>query len=147
MAGSHSTRRNTCPFRIKPCLGQLSENSVQSVSKDRCDVLHDDVAGSNRANDSHEFVKETAPSALLDAGLLTCGADVLAGESTANNVSCSLCGVEGCDVAMDGCVGEVLGKNALAVGLPFNELNGLEAAEPLGGKRKAADAAEGVDDA
>lgn len=130
MAGSHSTRRYTCPLRIKPCRGQLSENSVQSVSKDRCDVLHDDVARSNCANDTHEFVKETAPSALLDAGLLACGADVLAGKSTANNVSCSLLGKEGGDVAMDGCVGKVLGKDLLAVGLPFNELNGPEATEP-----------------
>ena len=134
MAGSHSTRRNTCPLRIKPCLGQLSENSVQPVSKDRCDVFHDDVAGSNCANDSHEFVKETAPSALLNAGLLAGGADVLAGESTANNVSCSLLGEEGGDVAMDGCVGKVLRKDLLAVGLPFNELNGLEATKPTGCK-------------
>jgi hypothetical protein len=86
MAGSHSTCWNTCPLRIKPCLGQFSENGVQSVSKDRCDVFQDNELGSYQANDSDEFVKETAPRALLDTGLLACGADVLAGESTANNV-------------------------------------------------------------
>ncbi len=86
MAGSHSTRRNTCPFRIKPCLGQFCENGVQSVSKDRCDVFQDNELGSYQANDSDEFVKETRPSAFLDAGLLACCADVLAGESSANNV-------------------------------------------------------------
>jgi hypothetical protein len=86
MAGAHSTRWNARPFRIKPCLGQLSKNGVQSVSKDRCDVFQDDVSGLYQANDSHEFVKETRPSAFLDAGLLACCADVLAWESSANNV-------------------------------------------------------------
>jgi hypothetical protein len=87
MAGAHSTRWNARPFRIKPCLGQLPKNGVQSVSKDRCNVFQDDVSGLYQANDSHEFVKETRPSAFLDAGLLACCADVLARESTANNVS------------------------------------------------------------
>jgi hypothetical protein len=87
MAGAHSRCWYARPFRIKPCLGQLSENGVQSVSKDRCDVFQDNVLGSYQANDSHEFVKKAAPSALLDTGLLACGADVLAREATANNVS------------------------------------------------------------
>jgi len=86
MTGAHSTCRNARPFRIKPCLGQLSENGVQSVSKDRCDVLQDNELRSYQANDSDEFVKETRPSALLNTCLLASGADVLAGESTANNV-------------------------------------------------------------
>jgi len=48
---------------------------------------------------------------------------------------------------MDGDAGEVLGKDALAVGLPFDKLHRLEATKPAGSKREAADAAEGVDDA
>jgi hypothetical protein len=87
MAGAHICRRNTCPFRIKPCLGQRSEYSVHSVSSDRCDVLQDDVARSHQANDTHEFVEQARACAFLDAGLLARVADVLAGESTANNVS------------------------------------------------------------
>ena len=87
MAGAHSTCWYARPFRIKPCFGQLSKNGVQSVSKDRCDVFQDDEPGLYQANDSHEFVKETRPSALFDAGLVACVADVLAGESAANNVS------------------------------------------------------------
>jgi hypothetical protein len=87
MAGSQSTRWNTCPFRIKPCLGQFPKNGVQSVSKDCCDVFQDDKLWLYQANDSDEFVKETRPSALLDTGLVACVADVLARESTANNVS------------------------------------------------------------
>jgi len=86
MAGAHSTRWNARPFRIKPCLGQLSENGVQSVSKDRCDVFQDDVSGLYQANDSHEFVKETRPSAFFDARLFAGKGDVLTGKSSANNV-------------------------------------------------------------
>ena len=87
MAGSHSTRRYARPFRIKPCFGQLPENGVEPIGNNGSDVLQDDVARSHQANDSHEFVKETRPSAFLDAGLLSCRADVLTGESSANNVS------------------------------------------------------------
>ena len=87
MAGAHICRRNARPLSIKPCLGQRSENGVQSVRSDRCDVLQDDVARSHHANDSHEFVEQAGAGAFLDAGLLASGADVLAGKATANNVS------------------------------------------------------------
>jgi len=40
------------PFRIKPERGQVSENTLKSPSKQSCDVLHDDVAGSYLANNS-----------------------------------------------------------------------------------------------
>lgn len=87
MAGTHSRCRYASPFRVIPCLGQRSENVVQSVSKDRCDVFQDDVAGLHQANGSDEFIEETRAGALFDAGLLTCLADVLAGEAANNNVS------------------------------------------------------------
>jgi hypothetical protein len=87
MAGAHICRRNTRPFRIKPCFGQRSENGVQSVRSDRCDVLQDDESRSHQANDSYEFVEQAGAGAFLNAGLFACHADVLAGEPTANNVS------------------------------------------------------------
>lgn len=34
------------PLRIKPERGQVSKNAVQPSTKQRCDVLHDDVSGS-----------------------------------------------------------------------------------------------------
>jgi hypothetical protein len=34
------------PLRVIPARGQVSENSPESSSKESCDVLHDDVAGS-----------------------------------------------------------------------------------------------------
>jgi hypothetical protein len=41
-------REYTCPLRIEPELGQISENSSKPspTSKQACDVLHDDDAGS-----------------------------------------------------------------------------------------------------
>jgi hypothetical protein len=39
----------------------------------------------------------------------------------------------------------VFGEDALAVRLAFNELHRFNAAEPAGGQREPADAAEGVD--
>ena len=86
MAGAHSTRWNARPFRIKPCLGQRSENNVHSVSSDRCDVLQDDVSGLYQANDSHEFVEQPRAGAFLDAGLFAGKGNVLTGKSSANNV-------------------------------------------------------------
>ena len=87
MTGAHICRRYARPLSIKPCFGQRSENGVQSVRSDRCDVLQDDVSRSHQANDSHEFVEQAGAGAFLDAGLLAGGADVLARESTANNIS------------------------------------------------------------
>jgi len=85
MAGTHSRCRYARPFRVIPCLGQRSENVVHSSVSDRCDVFQDDVSRSHQANDSEQFV-EQARSAASQAGTLSGLADVLAGESTANNV-------------------------------------------------------------
>jgi hypothetical protein len=52
MRGANGGSRYAMPFRIKPERGQVSENSLKSPSKQRCDVLHDDVAGSKLANNS-----------------------------------------------------------------------------------------------
>jgi hypothetical protein len=43
------------PLRVIPERGQVSENSLNSPSKQSCDVLHDDVAGSNFANKTGEL--------------------------------------------------------------------------------------------
>jgi len=77
--------------------------------------------------------------------LLACKGDVLAWESTANNVSCSRLWVKGCDVVMNGNAGKVLGKNALAKELTLNKPDGLKAAELMRCKREAANACKGVE--
>jgi hypothetical protein len=39
-------RWNALPLRVIPDLGQVSENSPNSLSKQSCDVFHDDEARS-----------------------------------------------------------------------------------------------------
>jgi hypothetical protein len=90
VAGSHSTCWYARPFRIHPCLGQFTKNGSEHwVSKDCCNVLHDDESRSYHANDSHELEKETRPRAFLDTGLLAGGADILAGKPSTDNINCS----------------------------------------------------------
>jgi hypothetical protein len=43
--GADGGRRYTVPLRIIPARGQLSENTSKPSSKERCDILHDDDAG------------------------------------------------------------------------------------------------------
>jgi ribosome modulation factor len=45
MAGAKGRSRNACPFRIKPDLGQVAQNSSEPSIKDRWDVLHEDESG------------------------------------------------------------------------------------------------------
>jgi hypothetical protein len=119
---------------MEPCLGQLPENSVDSVAGDCCNVLQHDVAGSNCANDSHELKEKPASSAVLDAGLLACGADVLAGEAGRDDVGCSVCGLKGADVMRNRYVRPMLAKNGSAKRFAFNKLNSLVTAKPARGK-------------
>jgi hypothetical protein len=73
------------------------------------------------------------------------GADVLAGESTANNVSCSWFWLIGTDVIVNGDVGPVLAEHLLTEGFHFYELNGGEAAhQAFSGVAETTDAREQV---
>jgi hypothetical protein len=84
--GTNGESRYAVPLRIKPDLGKVSEYLVQPSSKQRCDVLHDDVAGSNLANNSGVLGPETRASA-LNSCALACDGDILAGESAADEVN------------------------------------------------------------
>jgi hypothetical protein len=55
MWSTHGFRRNNIPLRIIPERGKVSEYSARSPSKQSCDVLNDDVAGSKVANGSGIF--------------------------------------------------------------------------------------------
>ena len=74
------------PFCIKPERGQVSKNSVKPPSKQSCDVLHDDVAGSKFANDSGVILPEAAAFA-LNSDAVAGAADVLAGEAAADDIN------------------------------------------------------------
>lgn len=98
------------PFRIEPHAGQGPENSSNSTNKDGCDVLHDDVSGSKQANDAGVLRPQSAPTA-FDAGLLPAAADVLAGESSADDIDSPAFGVagwEGSDIVVPPDAGPVL---------------------------------------
>src|ERR1044072_6216986 len=80
MGGTRGRRRNAVPFRIVPDRGQVPENAVEAPVTESCDVFHDDVAGSNRANEPRKFGPEAGFRA-FDAFALAGVADVLAGEA------------------------------------------------------------------
>jgi hypothetical protein len=44
--GANGASRDAVPLRVIPARGQVPENTLHSSSKESCDVLHDDVAGS-----------------------------------------------------------------------------------------------------
>jgi hypothetical protein len=82
------------PFRIIPARGQVSQNSLHSPVKQRCDVFHDDDRGSNSANgcfigkfsdDSGIFAPQTA-AFTFDSGAFSGIANILAGKPAAKNI-------------------------------------------------------------
>jgi hypothetical protein len=73
------------PFRVIPERGKRPENGVHSSSKERSDVLHEDVSGSYIANDPSELVPKTGPSA-GESGTFSGDANVLAWEAAADEV-------------------------------------------------------------
>ena len=109
------------------------------------DVFQDDELGSYQANDSEQLKEQPAAGAFCNPGALSSQGDVLARESTANNVCCSGGGVEGGDVVMNGNVGPVLVEDFLAERLTLHELHGLVAADdPLSRVGEAANAGKQV---
>ena len=83
--GTMRCRRYNLPFRIVPERGKRSEYRWKPPVNKRWDVLHDDVSGSNHANDSMVFPPKTRPLA-VEARALACQADILAGESSNEHV-------------------------------------------------------------
>jgi hypothetical protein len=119
------------PLRVIPERGQLSEYRVQPSSKQRCDVFHDNVAGSNFANESGKMAPQPAARACKTSSLSR-DADVLAGEPATDDIdgdsigSKLSCG-EGSHVRVARDARPVLGKHGAAVGLTFAEGDGSHA--------------------
>ncbi len=154
MPGANIGSWNAMPLCIKPERGQVSKNSPKPsawllswASKQVCDVLHDDVAGSNFANKAGDFRPESA-SGSFHPSLLSGAGDILAREASANNVDCSdILALQLSHVFMDGNARPVLGKDAPWEWLDLAERHGLEAASALKAQREAADAREEIEDA
>jgi hypothetical protein len=85
------------PADIIPDRGQVSENSAKPspwplrwASKQCCDVLHNDDAGSNLANKTGDFGPEAGSCVIGDSGLFSCCGNILAWlrEPASDNVNC-----------------------------------------------------------
>jgi hypothetical protein len=64
MRRANGGSRYAMPFSIKPDLGQFSENSVQSASKQRCHVFQHNASRSQFANHANDFKEQAAPLTL-----------------------------------------------------------------------------------
>jgi hypothetical protein len=83
--GAKGRSGKAVPLRVIPERGQVSKHSPESSSKESCDVLHDDVAGSKLANESRILCPKTR-TVSVDPGSLSGEADVLAGEPAAEDI-------------------------------------------------------------
>lgn len=94
MASPHGCRRYVLPLSIIPEFGQVSENSAKPcpwlstwANKQVCNVLHDDDCWSYIASNSDDFTPESASCSLSKAAAFASFADVLARESSSDNVN------------------------------------------------------------
>jgi hypothetical protein len=76
------------PFRVVPDLSEAPENCVQSSRTKGCDVFDDRVLRLDFFNEAVEVKPESRPGPSKPCAF-SCGAKVLAGEPSANNVNCS----------------------------------------------------------
>ncbi len=119
-----------CPPAVIPERGQVTEDSPKSSSKEGWTVLHEDVAGSNLANDARHVPPH--PAALsVDSCTPPRHADVLAGKAARYDVNTAAprSSVKGLNVIPDreGREKAVIlsgGKNASCVGFPLNGADG-----------------------
>lgn len=139
------------PLSIIPERGQGSENLCKPSTKQSCDVLQDNEAWSQFANQAGDL-KEKTGARTIKAGSPSCVADVLAREPAADDVngnsigSKPLCG-EGSDVIVTGDLGPMLRQHTAGEGFDFAEGDRLESARPLKAEGEAANTAEKVEDA
>jgi len=119
-----------CPATVIPERGQVTEDSSESPSKERWAVFHEDVTGSNLANDPRHVSPHSTAGA-VDAGSLACDADVLARKAArydVNNAS-PRSAVKGLNIIpnREGRKNAVIlsgGKYACGVGFPLDGANG-----------------------
>jgi hypothetical protein len=109
------------PFRIIPVRGKPSEDSVESPISESWYVFHDDVLGSNSANDPRELPPEPA-SLAVESVSLSGEADIRARKSAAQNLDWRRPSaisvrrsVKGSDIGIGRCVRPVLVQYITAV--------------------------------
>jgi hypothetical protein len=85
---SNIASREHSPSRIEPHRGQVSENNVKPPRSEHWRVLHEDVSGSNFANDPGHLHPESA-ALTREPCAFACRADVLTGEPAADDIDTS----------------------------------------------------------
>jgi hypothetical protein len=149
--GANGCCWDTIPDRIIPARGQVSENVSQPETKQAWYVLHDDIEGSNFANEAGILAPE-ARALTLKASALSSEADVLTREPATYDVDCnSVSGqsvsVEGADVFIAGNLGPVFLENATRVFFDLAERHGFKSARAFQAEGEAPDAAEKIEHA
>jgi hypothetical protein len=84
--GTHVGCANTIPFRIIPDFGKVVEHLLESAIDKSGDIFDDGEFRTQLVDDSSVFEPESAASADFNPRLLSCLADVLAGESSADDI-------------------------------------------------------------
>lgn len=125
------------PLRIIPDRGQVSEYTVQPSTKQRCDVLHDDISESKLASKARSISGET---------------NVLTWEPTADDINGNSIGSKAfcgklADVGVAGNIWPVLCEDSTGEVLDFAEGDGFESACSFEAKTKSSNAAEKIKDA
>jgi hypothetical protein len=141
--GTKGTRRKAIPFRIVPALGQLDENSIKPPNKQSCDVFHDNESWSKCANDSGELKPKTRPLTVKPL-FASCAADVLAWESSADNIDLPIFGGrrrKGSHVVPSANMGPVLCEDSLTEWVDFTLPPAFHSG-PFKAEIKSADASE-----
>jgi hypothetical protein len=139
--GANGRRWNAVPLRVIPERGQVPENSAKPPSKEICDVLHEDVAGSKLANQAGVLAPKTRPLA-FDPRSSAGDAEVLAGEAAAEHIDgFDICASELSHVGVARHAGPMPLKDAAGVGVGFAVPRDSHAC-PFEAELPSADAAE-----
>jgi hypothetical protein len=136
-----------CPPTVIPERGQITEDDSESSSNECWTVFHEDVSGSNLANDPRHVSPHSAALS-GDACALSCNADVLARKAARYDINNSRprSAVKGLNVIPNRERREKAvilsgGKYASCVGFPFDCADGSPS-EQLSGQNSTASACE-----
>jgi hypothetical protein len=134
--------RYAMPLRIVPEGGQVSENSVHPSTKQLCDVFHENVVGSNLANEARVFSPKTGSLPVKTARRAS-PREILAREPTAddidgNSVSAKSVGCKGSDILVPFDVRPVLREDAPAKWINLALRHGFEPARSFQAKLESA---------
>ena len=143
--GANGGSGYTVPLRVIPERSDFPEHLIQSARAKGADVFDDDPRRPAFFDEPAVLAPE-AGSLPAKSGALACGADVLAGEASANNVNWpDIPSVEVAHVIEDGNARPVLAEDGSAVRLDLAEGDGSHPGS-LKAEGEAADSREEVED-